>query len=405
MQRQFVRSERAHFMCPNMHFGIRMALDTAYDPEKLQKTVQDLAAAHPFLRSVIAEDDAGALYYRVTAESQILVAVREDVFALWADWKSLSQEDWNVFENGLLKLFVYPQEAGMTVLFAAHHLLTDGRGLLDLAQEFANDYTKGIVPAYAEEVLIESIGDLPEKSALAGMSRWLVKRMNRLWKKEGRTVSYETYRRFAAEYGRTHPVEYESYTVGADQVAQMLQTSRENGFSVNDLLMAEMYLRSGAEKIIIAADIRDRFPKYQKGAMGNYSTAMGIVCKPKSANVTEVAKQVHALVQKHRGSNRSLMLVLACYFEMDPALLDAAAISALGGFGSKSAQFVGGGMFGFARPKSHSLTNLGRVENENIRTLQFIPPASPAAKFTLGVVTLNGTLYACSSKNTWAYKT
>jgi hypothetical protein len=40
------------------------------------------------------------------------------------------------------------------------------------------------------------------------------------------------------------------------------------------------------------------------------------------------------------------------------------------------------------------------VENEHIRSLQFIPPASPAAKFTLGVVTLNGTMYAVSAENT-----
>lgn len=91
------------------------------------------------------------------------------------------------------------------------------------------------------------------------------------------------------------------------------------------------------------------------------------------------------------------MLVLACYFEMSPTLLDAAAISALGGFDSKAGRFVGGGMFGFSQPKSYSITNLGKVSNNNIKSLMFIPPASPAAKMTLGVVTLNGEMRACSS--------
>lgn len=93
------------------------------------------------------------------------------------------------------------------------------------------------------------------------------------------------------------------------------------------------------------------------------------------------------------------MLVLACYFEMTPTLLDAAAISALGGFESKAAKFVGSSMFGFGQPKSYSITNLGKVDNTNIKSLMFIPPASPAAKLTLGVVTLNGTMRACSSRN------
>ena len=113
----------------------------------------------------------------------------------------------------------------------------------------------------------------------------------------------------------------------------------------------------------------------------------------------EKAKEVHKLVQRHLKNNRALMLVIACYFEMTPTLLDAAAISALGGFESKAGKLVGGGMFGFGRPKSYSITNLGKVENHNIKSMMFIPPASPAAKMTLGVVTLNGTMKVCSSRN------
>lgn len=85
-------------------------------------------------------------------------------------------------------------------------------------------------------------------------------------------------------------------------------------------------------------------------------------------------------------------------FEMNPTLLDAAAISALRAYESKAASFVDTGMFGFGKPESHSITNLGKVENEYIKSLTIIPPASPAAKFTLGVVTLNGTMKACSSR-------
>ena len=115
---------------------------------------------------------------------------------------------------------------------------------------------------------------------------------------------------------------------------------------------------------------------------------------------SEADKRLKKLsVQKCRKNNRKWMLVLACYFEMAPTLLDAAAISALGGFDSKAGRFVGESMFGFAQPRSYSITNLGRVENGNIRSILFIPPASPAAKLTLGAVTLNGTLRLCSSKN------
>ena len=400
MKKQYIRSERAHFMCPNMHFGMKMELAENYNADKVKETVAHLALAHPFLRSVIAyEEDTDVLYYQVTESSKVGIYVKESVSSLWEDYRSLSTVDWNVFENGMLKIFVYPGASGMTVLFVAHHLLTDGRGLLELAQEFARDYTAGTAPVYAEEVLIESVEELPEKSRLSGISKWLIKRANKQWRKENRKVNYEQYRQFAVNYGQTHSVAYENYTVRAKDVENIVADCRANGVSVNDWLMAQMYLKTGVEKIIIAADIRSRLPRFNPGAMGNYSTAMGIVCKPKSTDIMETAKQVHALVQKHMQNNRTFMLVLACYFEMEPTLLDAAAISALGGFESKAAQFVGGGMFGLSRPKSHSITNLGRVEDAYIQSLYFIPPASPAAKFTLGVVTLNGVMYACSSEN------
>lgn len=397
---QYLTTERAHFMCPNMHFAILMELEKPYNTEKVTQTLHRMADAHPFLKSLIAyETGTDKLYYKVTQTSQIGMTIKEDLSSLWSDYAKLSEYDWNVFENGLLKVYIYPQAQGMALLFIAHHLLTDGRGLLDLAQEFANDYVGAIAPVYVEEALLESIEDLPKGSRLSGISKLLVKQTNKQWAKENHTVSYEQYRDFVEKYSKKHPVKYETHEVDEATVAQMVQLCKGNGFSMNDLLMAYMYVKTGTEKIIIAADIRNVISKYNKGALGNYSTAMGIHCKSKTTDVVEKAKEVHRLVQKHLKNNRALMLVLACYFEMAPTLLDSAAISALGGFESKAGKFVGGSMFGFGQPKSYSITNLGKVENDNIKSIMFIPPASPAAKLTLGVVTLNGTMKACSSRN------
>ncbi|MDD6034036.1 MAG: hypothetical protein PUC47_11260 [Oscillospiraceae bacterium] len=79
--------------------------------------------------------------------------------------------------------------------------------------------------------------------------------------------------------------------------------------------------------------------------------------------------------------------------------LNAPAISALGGFDSKAAAFVGDGMFGMAKPTACSLTNLGRIESETIRRAAFYPPASPAAKVTVGALTVNDTMSICLSRN------
>lgn len=398
MEKQYLVTERAHFMCPNMHFGMLLEVDKQYQKEKVQETLDRMAEAHPFLKCLIAyEDGTNQLFYNVMPASQVDLVLRSDESTLWTDYKIISKQDWNVFENGLLKVYIYPKIQGMAVLFIAHHLLVDGRGLLELAQEFTNDYVEDTKPVYVEEQVMESLDDLPPNSSLAGIGKWLINRANAQWKKENHIVDYDQYKRFVEKYSEKHPIEYETYEVDKATVMQMSQQCKDNGLTMNDLLMAHMYLKTKTNKIIIAVDIRNRLSKYKKGALGNYATAMGIQCKHKTTDVVELAKDVHGLVQKHMAKNRLLMLVLACYFEMNPTLLDAAAISALDGFESKAGKFVGDRMFGLSTPKAYSITNLGKVENRNIKSIMFIPPASPAAKLTLGVITLNGTMKACTS--------
>lgn len=400
MKKQYLVTERTHYMCPNMHFGMVMDLEKEFDESQVRATLDRMADAHPFLKCVISkEDETDRLYYRVTPTSKISLLVCKDEATMWEDYRNISKDNWDVHDEGLLKVFIYPGDSSFKVLLVQHHLLVDGRGALELAQEFANDYVKHIYPTYVEEQLMENVNDLPPKSALSGISKLLIKRANSNWIKENQKVSYEEYSNFVKEYSKKHKVEYKSYVIDKDTLKSMSKTCKDNGFTMNDLLMARMYQQAHTDKIIIAADVRKAFSRYNVGALGNYATAMGITCKCKEENEIIMAQKVHKQVKKHMANNRSLMLVLACYFDINADLLDASTIAALDGFTSKAGKFVGASMFNMDKMASYSITNLGKVDNDGIKTLMFIPPASPAAKLTLGVVTLNGEMRACSSVN------
>lgn len=400
MNKQYLVTERTHYMCPNMHFGIVLELDKEYQPDILKRALTDMSDAHPFLRATISyEEGTDRLFYNVTSTSQIEVNVREDDSALWHEYDQISAQAWNIFEEGLLKVYVYPGKQEMKILFIFHHLLVDGRGALQIAEEFANDYVEGIKPDYAEEQIMYDISVLPAKSDLPLVSRLLVNKANSNWKKENRIVDYDTYSEFVKNYYKSHKVEHRTFVKEASEVSKMLQLCHENDFTMNDLIMAHTYLQTGTKKIIIAADIRKSVSNYNTGALGNYATAMGIVCRSREKDVVELAKKVHRTVRKNMSKNSKLMLVLACYFDMCPTLIDAAAISGLGGFESKTGKFVGSGMFGFGNPSTYSISNLGNVDNHNIRSLMFIPPASPATKLILGIVTMNGVMRICTSEN------
>lgn len=376
-----ILSERAHLMCPHMQFGIAAEIPDIFELGKFENVLKQLNQAHPFLHSLIEYDSKSNDYYYCEKEvSQIRVRVSTESFdeafpeALWNDHSHLSSENWIVLQDGLLQVFVYPQKSSFTVLFAAHHLLCDGKGLLDLMQEFADCYVDGTVPIFAEEHLIKGQNDLPEKSGLPWFSRFLIKNLNSKWKKEGRIVSYDDYQKFEEEFLKSDTVDYSLETIEGDDFTRLRENCKSIGVTVNDWLMAEMAHNTGAKKIIIAFDIRPKLAVYTQGSLGNYASATGVVFKKHTGGINALAREAHERVKRIISDPASLMQVLSCYLFMEPGLIDVTAISTLGPFECSSGKFVGNNMFGYGSRNGHSITNLGRIESKNIVHAMFIPP-------------------------------
>ena len=396
--RNYVYTERAHFMCPNMHFGIMAKIESSYDEGQLGQSIGTLQKAHPFLQSLIAEEaDTGRLYYQMQDYLNIPVMVKEDV-ALWQqDYEEVSVRGWNVKKECLLKVVVYPRENEFQILFIAHHLLCDGRGLLQLAEEFAGHYVDGTVPQYVREHLIQGLNDLPPDSGLPFISNLIISDANRRWKKEGQQVKYEEYGTFERAYIQKNKSSREIITVCNRELEEILALCKQHGFTVNDWLIAKMMLEENTNKVVIAADIRNQVKCYKQGAMGNYSTAFSVSVKKKGENDISLAKRVASQVLNICQHPQKEMLVLACYMHMLPGLIDAVAISALGDFESKAGTFVGRNMFGYGSQNGYSITNLGKIQSNVIAEAVFIPPASPANKKIWGVLTVNNHMKICTS--------
>lgn len=405
MKKQYLLTERAHLMCPNMCFGITATIDAPYDSKRIKKTITALEMAHPFLRASLGyERDTNQYYYDVgeygkttltecPSESNLLLSER----ILW-DYEEVIKRDFDLRKEGMLKIYTYHDGNGISMLFVFHHLLTDGRGGLSLVQEFVEKYVNDINPNYVEERLIASMEDLPKGSKLPFISNALIKFCNKKWKKEKHMVSYLQYHEFADNFVGKDQVKHILSVVEKDDFEEITEKCKQAQVSINDYLLAEMFIEDDTKKIIIASDIREKLHCYQPGALGNYSTAFGITCKDSVKEPIELAKIIYKKVRKTLSNEKIAMQVLSCYIAMDPGLLDAAAISTLGMFESKVGAFVGGNMFGFRDHSGYSITNLGKIVNRYIRSAMFIPPASPAIKKIVGILTVNGIMYKCTSE-------
>ncbi|MBR6322804.1 MAG: hypothetical protein IKR59_08040, partial [Lachnospiraceae bacterium] len=222
---EYIFTERAHLMCPHMHFGIALAVNQPYDEAKIRKAAEDLSAAHPFLSAFLGfEPGTNAYYYDVTDGSKTeILFMQQEISGIGApevmeEYQKLTCRDWNLFEEGMLKIAAWKAAEKTCFLMVFHHLLADGRGALRLSEELADDYAFGIVPKAVPEKLISSADDFPKDSRLPFISRLLVKKANKDWKKENRTLSYGEYHAFADDFLRKDPVKYSLDTLSSDEL-------------------------------------------------------------------------------------------------------------------------------------------------------------------------------------------
>lgn len=424
---EYLFTERAHLACPNMCFAIAASFGKAFDKERLEETVTRLAETHPFLRARLGyEKETNSYFYDVKEQSQVQVIfegeicdehkeavesedgrgsiVVGDVIAsskIIEEFEKLTARDWNLFNDGFLKIAVWKIGTRTILLFIFHHLLADGRGALGLVQEFADFYVDDIEPKAALEHLITK-EDLPANSKLSFVSQALVNYANRQWKKENHQLSYEEYHSFADKFLQEDDVEHSLEVVSFNKLAELHEQCKQHNVSINDYLLAKMFTEEKADSIVMACDLRNQLVCYNQGALGNYATAFSVKLKQgKSADPAELfslAQKVHNQIQKKLTTPKDLYLVLQCYASLEPGLLDAAMISSRGAFDSKAAKFIGTSFFNYDKAKGYSITNLGKVVSKNIESAFFIPPASPAIKKTQGVLTVNGVMRICTSQ-------
>ena len=405
MMKQYLLTERAHLMCPNMCFGIAATIDAPYDSKRIRESLIALETAHPFLRALLGyESNTNQYYYDISeyGKTTLTGASRNSDLTIQErilrDYEEIIQKDFDLRKEGMLKIYTYDNGESISALFVFHHLLTDGRGGMGLVKEFAEKYVNDTDPNHVEERLIASMEDLPKNSELPLISKALIKYCNKKWKKEKQMVSYPQYHDFADHYVKKYPVKHNISMVEKDVLEEIIRKCKQAQVTMNDYLLAKMFIEDNAKKIIIASDIREKIHCYQPGALGNYSTAFGVTCNSSVKEPIELAKIVHKKVKKMLSDNKVAMQVLSCYITMDPGLIDAAAISTLGTFKSKVGEFVGGKIFGFKNQNGYGISNLGKIESPCIKNAIFIPPASPAAKKIIGVLTVNGRMCRCTTE-------
>lgn len=243
MNTQYLLTERAHLMCPNMCFGITVTLNAHYDSDRLRQTIDKLETAHPFLNAVIGfESVTNRYFYKIGNKGRITLKecgkTEEKTIAaqMLNDYDEIVKHDFDLLNEGMLKINSYNNNGNLSLLFVLHHLLADGRGGFGLVQEFADKYVSNVDPSFAQERLISSMNDLPKGSRLPFISSVLIKRCNKQWLSENHMVSYGEYHEFANNYVASDQIKHVVTTYEPTTLEEIVQKCRDAKVSVNDYL-------------------------------------------------------------------------------------------------------------------------------------------------------------------------
>lgn len=117
MNKQYLLTERAHLMCPNMCFGIAVAIDAPYDFKRIKDSITALEIAHPFLRALLGyENNTNRYYYDISQYGKTTVTessknlnlpIQERIFK---DYEEIIQKDFDLRKEGMLKICTYNDE-------------------------------------------------------------------------------------------------------------------------------------------------------------------------------------------------------------------------------------------------------------------------------------------------------
>ena len=114
--RKYLYTERAHYMSPNMHFGIMAEIGSEFDADGIIESIGVLRSAHPLMRSLIAEEEGSSMiYYEEHPELEIPITIKEADDNWQTDYEAVSSAGWNVQNEALLKVYAYPSESGTSL--------------------------------------------------------------------------------------------------------------------------------------------------------------------------------------------------------------------------------------------------------------------------------------------------
>ena len=388
METTKIDKERTWIFSPVNNIVIKIDIKGSILEEQLKEAIKDTINHYDMLHQKIVIDDEGNAYYQKAELFEPVVKSMEN------DWREVAREQekqpFAIDKGEFIRFFYSKAETEMAILIIAHHIAGDGISFT----YFVKDIMRAISGEKIEYKKLElyNMEKLPREARLQPPITWLIKHMNRKWKKTGRKFDFNDYYNMYDKYWNNRETLIYTYNLEGDIYDSICRYSKENKVTINSMVTTAL-IRSSGElcDVGMAASIREE----GFTGMGNYAT--GISAKYRyneKTNFVENSKIVQKIIYDKLNNTSKRYFLLQFMKSIEPTLIDAIYFNACDDYNNKTAETFSK-MFGYnGNPKGISITNLTKLPIETkygpyeITDFTFVPPLVLNAKRIIGIASI-----------------
>lgn len=388
MEKTKIDKERIWIFSPVNNIVIKVDIKGNLLEEQLKEAVRDAVNHYDMLHQKIILHNEGNAYYQKAEIFEPTIKPME------SDWKEVAREQekcpFAIDKGEFIRFFYNKTETGMTVLIIAHHIAGDGISFT----YFVQDILRSISGEKIEYKKLElyNMDNLPREARLRAPITWLIKYMNKMWKKTGKKFSFNDFYNMYDKYWNNRDTLIYTYNLEEDIYDSIYRYSKENKITINTILTTALIRASGELcDVGMAVNVRE------KGftGMGNYATGISVKYQYNDKkNFVENAETVQKMIYDKLNNASKKYFLLQFMRSIEPTLIDAIYFNACCDYNNKTAETFSK-MFGYkGNPKGISITNLTKLPivtkygAYEITDFVFVPPLVLNAKRIIGIASI-----------------
>lgn len=391
--KKYIRSERPNLFEPNDYISMVVHMTGSLPSEKIEQAVcQAYEANEATMSRIVLEENGDACYEKMDHSGC-------KFFREKRPWRELLGESernpFSLRSGELIRTYLTKENEEMVLLIHAHHLAGDGQSMVFFLKSIMcilDDQSIGYQPMH---VLDRAY--LEKRAKLFPIVKWYANCINRKWKKEGKTFTWNDYDTIHRKYWDAYASEIEWVTYDFGE----LKAKCPPDITINSYIVAKLWSKYPKCRMVgIPISIREN------DGMSNQTSGIDVKYKYDSRkSFEENAGIIHKSIYKKIKNPNVKYFILLLEDRICPSLNDAILMQSHGCYQNKYAKKLAGWV-GYIGDGGRELgvTNLNVIDLRSrhdaftIENIMFVPPKVSYVKHVVGVATFNGKLTICHHK-------